>query len=99
MTSTRPSARSGPSTARAFVVGFVLGAVVTVPTALAALLSTTAERLAPLLTPGVALLRPVSDAMADWPGAVNLLLACLSNALVVGAAAAAGALVLRRGRR
>lgn len=77
--------------------GFVVGFLLPLPVALAALASQAAERVAPFLTPGVALLRPLSDSMATWPAAVNMLLASLSNGLVVGVVAACvGALLQRR---
>jgi hypothetical protein len=38
----------------------------------------------------------VSDALADWPAAVNLLLASLGNGVVVGAVAVAVSLLVRR---
>ena len=76
----------------------MLGALVAVPAALAALVSTPAERLAPFLTPGVGLLRPLSPALPDWPGGVNLLLASLSNGIVVGGAAEGVCVLLRRPR-
>jgi hypothetical protein len=77
----------GRSTARSLLVGgFVLGFLLPVPAAIAALLFPWAERIAPWLTPGLVLLRPLSDSMASWPGGVNMLLASLVNGLAFAAA-------------
>lgn len=83
---------------RAFVLGFLAGFLVTVPAVMLALLFPLAERWLPVLTAGVALLRPLSQFMAGWPGGVNMLLASLANGLVVGLLAAVVVLVLGRGR-
>jgi hypothetical protein len=83
---------------RAFALGFLTGFLVTVPAVVLALLFPLAERWMPVLTPGVALLRPLSSAMAGWPGGVNMLLGSLANGLVVGLLAAGVALVAGRGR-
>jgi hypothetical protein len=69
-----------------------------VPAAVLALLFPVGERLRPLLTPGGALLRPLSSELAGWPGGADLLLGSLADGLVAGLLAAAVALVLR-GRR
>lgn len=99
MTTHPPSAvRRRPRPRRAFVLGFLAGFLVTVPAALSALLFPVAERLLPVLTPGVTLLRPLSSAMAGWPGGVNLLLGSLANGVVVGLLVAAVALVVGRRR-
>ena len=99
MTTHPPSAgRRRPPPRRAFLLGFLAGVLVTVPAAMLALLFPMAERLAPVLTPGVTLLRPLSSAMAGWPGGINMLLGSLGNGLVVGLVVAAVALVVRRGR-
>ena len=96
---TNPSSigQSGPPS-RPFVLGFLAGFLITVPAAMLALLFPLAERLAPVLTPGVALLRPLSAAMAGGPGGANLLLGSLANGLVVGVLLAAVALVVGPGR-
>lgn len=70
--------------ARAFAVGFVVGLVVTVPAILFALLSPVGEALLPLLTPGSLLLRPIAEAMADWPGLLNVGLVSVANGLIYG---------------
>jgi hypothetical protein len=70
-----------------------------VPVVVVGLLFPVAELLAPLLTPGVALLRPVSSVLASWPGAVNMLVASVANGLAFGVVAAAVALLLGRRRR
>ncbi len=99
MTTHPPSpVRHRPPPRRAFVLGFLAGFLVTVPAAMLALLFPVAERLLPVLTPGVALLRPLSSAMAGWPGGINLLLGSLANGLVVGLLVAAVALVVSRRR-
>ena len=99
MTTHPPSAvRRRPPPRRALALGFLAGFVVTVPAAMLALLFPWAERLAPVLTPGVTLLGPLSAEMAGWPGGVNLLLGSLANGLVVGLLVAAVALFVNRGR-
>jgi hypothetical protein len=99
MTTHPPStAQRRPRPRRAFLLGFLAGVLVIVPAAMLALLFPVAERVAPVLTPGLALLRPLSSAMAGWPGGVNLLLGSLANGLVVGLLVAAVALVVGRGR-
>jgi hypothetical protein len=87
-----------PLPRRAFVSGFLAGALVTVPAVVLALLVPVAERLGPVLTPGLVLLRPLSSAMAGWPGGANLLLGALANGLVVGLLLAAVTLLVGRGR-
>ena len=89
-------ARRRPFPRRAFVLGFLAGFLVTVPAVVLALLLPVGERLAPVLTPGLALLRPLSSAMAGWSGGVNMLLGSLANGLVVGLLLAAAALVVNR---
>jgi hypothetical protein len=93
----RASWRRSP-TGRAFSLGFLIGFLVTVPAVILALLSPLGERLQPFLTPGVALLRPLSSAMAGWNGGVNMLLASLANGLAGGALLAALALAVGRRR-
>lgn len=93
-----------PPARRAFLLGFLAGFLVTVPAAVLALLLPLGEKLQPFLTPGVALLRPLSSAMAGWPGGVSMLFASLANGLVVGLLVAAVALLAgdvqrRRDRR
>ena len=84
---------------RPFVLGFVVGAAVTLPAVLVALVVPAGERLLPFLVPGAAVVRPLSSLMAAWPGAVNLLLAAVANGLLIGAAAACLAHLLARVRR
>ena len=76
-----------------------MGFLLPVPAAIAALLLPWAERLAPALTLGVVLLRPLSDATAGWPGGLNLLLASMSNGLAFAVAAGCLGLLLDRRRR
>ena len=68
--------------------GFLVGFLVTVPAVVLALVSATGEALKPYLVPGAWLLRPLTDAMADWPGLITILLAAVVNGLVYGAVAA-----------
>lgn len=82
---------------RWFVAGLLVGAAVPLPATVLALLVPAAERIAPLLVPGAVLLRPLSSVMAGWSGAVNMLLVCVVNGLLYGAAAAQLSRV--RGRR
>jgi hypothetical protein len=76
----------------------VAGFLVTVPAVTLALLLPLGERLQPFLTPGGALLRPLSSAMAGWNGGVNMLLASLANGVVVGLFVAAVAFAVSRRR-
>jgi hypothetical protein len=93
-----PATWRRPPPRRAFLLGFLAGFLVTVPATILALLLPLGERLLPYLTPGVGLLRPLSSAMAGWPGGVSMLFASLANGFVVGLLVAAVALVVGRGR-
>ncbi len=84
-----PRSRRTVSRARAFGIGFVLGLVVTVPAVLFALLSPVGEAVLAILTPGSLLLKPLTDAMATWPGLLNVALVAVANGLVYGLAATA----------
>jgi hypothetical protein len=77
------------SRTRAFVLGFVLGLVVTVPAVTFALLSPVGEAVLGILTPGSLLLKPLTDVMATWPGLLNVALVAVANGLVYGLAATA----------
>lgn len=88
----------GRTAGRAFRLGFLVGALVTLPAIVLALLVPVGERLQPFLTPGAELLRLLPLPTATWPGALTLLLAALANGLVVGALAAAVAAVVVRWR-
>lgn len=85
--------------ARAFGVGFVLGLVVTVPAIFFALLSPVGEAALGILTPGSLLLRPIADAMASWPGLLNVALVAVANGLLYGLAATALVSVVNAVRR
>ena len=85
--------------ARAFGVGFVLGLVVTVPAIFFALLSPVGEAVLEILTPGSLLLRPIADAMASWPGLLNVALVAVANGLLYGLAATALVSVVNAVRR
>lgn len=87
--SERRTAQSGMSARRAFVVGLIVGLVVTVPAVFLALLSPVGEALLPILTPGSLLLRPIADVMASWPGLVNIGLVALADGLIYGLVAVA----------
>jgi hypothetical protein len=78
---------------RAFVWGFVIGAVVLVLAAFISLLFDVPEWLQDLLTPGALLLSPLADAMADWPGLVNVGLAAVANGAIYGVIAVAVAAI------
>ena len=82
-----------------FLVAFAVGFLITLPVTFLALLLPTFETIAPVLTPGAALLRPLSSAMAQWPGGFNILLASVANGLVYAVAASAVVLFARRARR
>ncbi|HET9085401.1 MAG TPA: hypothetical protein VFN41_13455 [Candidatus Limnocylindrales bacterium] len=56
----------------------------TVPAATFALLSPVGEALLPVLTPGSLVLTPISDAMANWPGLLNVGLVAAANGLLYG---------------
>jgi hypothetical protein len=84
---------------RAFIVGFVIGAVVLVLAAFLSLIVELPEFLSDLLTVGTFLLNPLLEAMADWPGILNVALAAAANGLVYGVAAAIAALVVNLVRR
>ena len=82
-----PRLRRTVSPVRAFELGFVIGLVVTVPAIFFALLSPVGEAVLGFLTPGSLLLRPLTDAMATWPGLLNVALVAAANGLVYGLAA------------
>jgi hypothetical protein len=75
--------------ARVFGVGFVVGAVITIPAVFFALLSPVGEALLRILIPGSLLLRPIADAMASWPGLLNFGLLAIANGLIYGLVAVA----------
>ena len=81
------------------LAAFAVGFLITVPVTFLALLWPVFETIAPVLTPGVALLRPLSSSMAQWPGGINLLLASVANGLVYALAASAVALLAPGARR
>lgn len=82
---TPPATGTGRSLRRPFLVGAAAGFLGTLPVVYLALLVPLVEVAAPLLLPGVHVLRAVlGEAPATWPGWVNLLLACTANALAWG---------------
>lgn len=97
-----PAATSPPAGSRVrrwFVRGFLVGTAVAVPAVFLALVLPAGEALMPFLTPGFALLRPLSPLMASWHGGLGLALGSVVNGLVVGLLAAGVALLLARARR
>ena len=68
---------------------FLVGVAITVPATLFALLSPTGEVLFPFLVPANAVLRPLTDVVASWPGLVNVAMASLANGVIYAAIAAA----------
>lgn len=62
--------------------GLLIGTAITLPATFLALTTPTGEALHPYLVPGTALLRPLADAAASWPGLVNMVIASLVNGLV-----------------
>jgi hypothetical protein len=89
----------GIALSRAFVVGFVVGAVVLVLAAFISLLVELPAFLTDVLTVGTYLLNPLLDEMADWPGILNLAIAAAANGLVYGIAAVVAAIVINLVRR
>lgn len=87
------------SGARAFGLGFAIGAVVTVPAIFFALLSPVGEAVLGILTPGSLLLKPLADVMATWPGLLNVALIAVANGLVYGLAAVVLVTVISAVRR
>jgi hypothetical protein len=70
---------------RAAVIGFIVGCLITLPALIFALLAPVGETLLPVLVPGSLLLRPLTVAMAAWPGAVNVVLTAVTNGLLYAA--------------
>ena len=93
------SERGNIGLGRAFVWGFVVGAIALVLTAFVALLFNMPEWLKDLLTPGALLLSPLADAMADWPGLLNVTLGAVANGVVYGGIAVAVAAIANAMRR
>lgn len=83
---------------RWFLIGFLIGFVITLPAVFLGLLVPAAEKVIPFVTPGTLLLRPLTALIQVWPGAVNMLLASIANGLVFGVVAVCGALLVRRVR-
>ena len=89
MSTTTPVHAGGGSTRRWVLWGFLVGAAITLPATILALLSPVGEAIHPYLVPAAALLAPASDAMATWPGLVNMTLGALVNGVVYAVAAGA----------
>ena len=87
------------STRRAFIIGFVVGAVVLVLAAFVSVLVEMPAWLFGVLTVGAVVLRPFAEAMADWPGLINIALAAIANGLVYGVVAIVVAWILNVMRR
>lgn len=75
--------------------GFLVGVAITVPATFFALLFHSGEALHPYLVPSTALLGPLSDVMATWPGLIAMALAAVVNGGIYAAVAALGARVVR----
>lgn len=91
----RPTRRLGLWSA----AGFLLGAAITVPATAYALISLRGEILHPYLVPASALLRPLSEAVATWPGVVNVGIVALTNGVIYAAVMTVLAAVLPARRR
>jgi hypothetical protein len=81
---------------RPFLIGFVVGFLITLPAVFLGLLVPAAEKVMPFVTPGRLLLRPLTAWIEVWPGAVNMLIVSVANGLVFGVAVACVVLVFRR---
>lgn len=86
-------------TRRAFIIGFVVGAIVLVLAAFVSVLVETPAWLFGVLTVGAVVLRPFAEAMAGWPGLLNIALAAAANGLVYGVVAIVVAWILNVVRR
>ena len=64
------------------MIGLLVGFVIPLPVLFLALVASIGETLLPVLVPASILLRPLSPAMASWPGAVNVLLTSAVNGLL-----------------
>jgi hypothetical protein len=94
-----PGGHRSRSAFRPFLVGFLIGAVLTVPAAVLALIFTWAEVALPWVVPGLLLTRTLVPFMQNWPGAVNLAVAALANGMVYGLVALAVVAAVRLARR
>ncbi len=92
---TPPAAQTPTSSARRWALwGFIVGAAITVPATMFALLSHTGEALMPYLVLGSSLLHPLAEMMAVWPGLINMTVASVANGLLYGALAGVAATVI-----
>ena len=87
------------STRRAFIIGFVVGAIVLVLAAFVSVLVEMPAWLFGVLTVGAVFLRPFADAMAEWPGLLNIALAAIANGIVYGVVGIVVVWILSRTRR
>jgi hypothetical protein len=78
---------------------FLVGVAITLPATFLALLVPAGEVLFPFVVPANAVLRPLADVVASWPGLVNVAIASLANGVIYAAVAAAVARSARRARR
>jgi hypothetical protein len=76
-----------------------VGVAITVPATFFALLSPTGEVVFPFLVPANAVLRPLADVVARWPGLANVALASLVNGVIYAAIAVALHAIASRTRR
>lgn len=83
------------------VVGFVVGLVIPLPATFFALISRPGEVLLPYLVPSAELLSPLADAMASWPGLLNMSIVSVLNGVTYGVVAGAlgGAVAVIRHRQ
>ena len=84
---------------RAFLLGFLVGVVVTLPAALLGLVATWAEAALPWVVPGLLITRPLAPWMQTWPGALNIGLAAVANGVVYGLLVVGIVTVIRSVRR
>ena len=84
---------------RPVVVGFLVGFAMAFVATVLALLLPLFETLHPWLVPGAALLTPLTDAMAEWNGLLNMTLGGIANGAVYAAVVAVGTLALNAVRR
>ena len=84
---------------RAFIIGFVVGAIVLVLAAFVSVLVEMPAWLFGVLTVGAVFFRPLADAMADWPGLLNIALAAIANGIMYGVVGIVAVWVLNLVRR
>ncbi len=83
---------------RPALLGFGIGFAMAFVATMLALISNVFELLHGLLVPAAALLRPIADAMANWNGLLNMVLAGLVNGAIYALAFVLGAATLKAAR-